>query len=188
MHRRTLLAVAVFALSIVIVTSTGSFTSASVERGVSVAVADDDHAFVGVEAKEPVLDNGNYTVTLMEVSNRFNSDLEEVSVESDAVIANAETTGPPPVIKEVWTVDSQGDARTIQVKASVTCSNAASGGTVPVHLTVSTGGVSVEMTRSAYITCTGEPHGNGSPASSSESSSANNSSSGSSTATSTAES
>jgi hypothetical protein len=150
MNRRTLLAVAVFALSIAVVTGSGSFTSASAERPVSVDVVDDEHALVGVDTVNHELANGRHQVVLMRVSNHFHSDVTSVTV---TVID--EPSGPPEVVQRLSYPSTISTGETIEVSADVACGNTSTQGPVRLRMNVTTGDASVEMTRSVTIECTG---------------------------------
>ncbi|MFW6376487.1 MAG: hypothetical protein ACOC0F_00790 [archaeon] len=155
MNRRTLLAVAAFALSIAIVAGSGSFTSASADRPVSVNVVADDRAFVGIETESHELTNGNHRVVVATITNRFDTRLNHASV-----TVPGEPSGPPPVIGDVEspsTIDSGGE---IDVRASVRCGNATSGASIPLRIEAWSENVHVEMTRSVTISCTGTVPGN----------------------------
>ena len=178
MNRRTLLAVAVFALSVAVVTGSGSFTSASAERSVLIDVADDDHAFVGVENGTHKLPNGQHEVVLMNVSNRFDSDVEAVTI---TVID--EPSGPPEVVQRLSYPSTIPTGETIEVSADVACGNTSTQGPVRLRMNVTTGDASVEMTRSVTIVCTGAAPANESSESDTTDSSANTTSENSSTAT-----
>jgi uncharacterized membrane protein len=180
MNRRTLLAVAMFALSVAVVTGSGSFTSASAERSVSVDVVEDERAFVGIERAGPEVPNGNHEVVLMYVTNRFHSKAESISV-----VAVGEPSGPPPVVQELTHPSKIQAGEKIPVRAKVTCGNATTGGEILVRLNVTTDGATVEMTRSVTIECTGAPPANESsePTTTTTDSSANTTSENSSTAT-----
>lgn len=178
MHRRTLLAVAVFALSIAIVTGSGSFTSASAERPVSVQVVEDERAFVGVETVPHELANGKHHIVLIHVSNRFGSDVESITV---TVID--EPSGPPPVVQGLSYPSTIQTGGTIDVSADVACGNTSTEDPVRLRMTVTTGDATVEVTRSVTIVCTGSPAANESSESGTTDTSASNTSDGSTTAT-----
>lgn len=59
--------------AILLVGSTGAFSSVSAERGINVAVVDDENAYMGIESGEEVEQSGNdsYSATYLTVRNGF---------------------------------------------------------------------------------------------------------------------
>lgn len=93
------LLLAVAAVSTLLVGSAG-FTSVSAERPVSVGVVEDSEAYVGYH---PVgdgtkLSDSNETVTLVNVTNRLSSTIENISVELTKTDVSGELTQVPETI------------------------------------------------------------------------------------------
>lgn len=114
---------AVVALSGLLVGSAG-FGSASAERGVSVAVVDDDSAYVGYESSDLTVNDGD-RVPIVTVSNRLFDDVvvTDVTVSSESVtFANLShpTLAPGESAVIEGTVDCQpGDAETVEVTVTL---------------------------------------------------------------------
>lgn len=73
--------------AILLVSSTGAFSSVSAERGINVAVVDDENAYMGIESGEEVEQSGNdsYSATYLTVRNGFQVPVRAtVSVESSS--------------------------------------------------------------------------------------------------------
>ena len=58
------------------------FTNASVERGVSVQVTNDDHAFVGYQSSDLTVEDGE-TIDLVTVENRFSHSVDVTDITID---------------------------------------------------------------------------------------------------------
>lgn len=132
-HWRLLL-VAVLLASVVTVTATGGFSSATAERGVHVNVAEDPNAYLGIEQapSETENDTTNLEVT---VANQFpaGTDLTTVEVtingtavdfaEGNAVEPGDERTytfGTVPCEGRI-TVEAQGEGVTVGLNRTVAC-------------------------------------------------------------------
>ena len=73
--------------AILLVSSTGAFSSVSAERGINIAVVDDENAYMGIESGEEVEQSGNdsYSATYLTVRNGFQVPVRAtVSVESSS--------------------------------------------------------------------------------------------------------
>ena len=159
MRRAAYAGVALAAL--LLVSSTGGFTSVNADRPLGIAVADDDEAFLGIETTEPTLANGRHdAVALATVTNRLPGPLTDVDVR----LTGATGGQPPkllpqgnPDVTVPATLDVTEDGT---VTADVGCSAAGGGAhtvTWDLHLEASGDGVTVELTRPVTVTCTGEP-------------------------------
>ncbi|UWG46461.1 Uncharacterized protein HSRCO_0159 [Halanaeroarchaeum sp. HSR-CO] len=117
-----------FALAVVAVTGllVGSigFGSVAAERGVSVAVVDDDSAYVGYESSDTTVADGD-RVAVVTVTNRLFDDVSvtNVSVESESVTfadLSEPTLAPGEAAAIEGTVDcSPGDAETVEVTVTL---------------------------------------------------------------------
>jgi hypothetical protein len=119
------------AAALLVTTGTGAFSATVADRGVTVAVVDDDSAFLGFE--QSALPNGstaNLTVT-MTVTNRFpETDLETVAIEvsgSQRELVDGGSLGPGDSVTRTW--------------ADVPCGD-------PILVTAAGGGVDVTLNRS----------------------------------------
>jgi hypothetical protein len=161
MRNRTILAVVMVFLSIAAVTGTGSFTSASVDRPVSIAVVEDERAYVGIHENRPVISPGTHDVVLVRIANRFDSDVENVDVTVRDDRRLLETgRGTPPIVHDVdapYAIPEGGDGF---VEANVTCGATNTEAIVPLRITLGTGNVTAEMTRNVTIECVGPPPAN----------------------------
>ncbi|AUV83765.1 hypothetical protein C2R22_20685 [Salinigranum rubrum] len=88
MNRRHLLFVALVAVGLSSVTGVGSVSSVSADRDISVAVADDSEAYLGIEFG--AVENGTATLT---VTNRISTEALDVTVE-DGDTTELQTLGP----------------------------------------------------------------------------------------------
>jgi len=156
---RRLVAVAAATLAVTLLVSSSGFSTVNADRGVSVSVADDSEAFVGVETHSPeIAGAGPETVTLLTVENNFGDSLSVTATIVDGGDA------PPPFIKETRLETAEPFVGQEDVNATVHCSNSSSTAsvagpndkteTVDVRLTVTGSSVRVEMTRSVTVTCT----------------------------------
>jgi len=159
MTRRRPVAVVALAVSLVLVTSSGGFTTAASERTVQIASGADDSALLTVESAAPELPNGNHRgVALLTITNRFPAAIVDVdaSVRSTGHPSPPRLTGhgvqPPPT--------PVGIGESVAVTASVTCGANPSGSdrfTIRVAA-VTAGGSSVELERTVTVVCKGEPN------------------------------
>lgn len=162
-----------------LVVGSGAFTAASVERGVSVSVADDEDAYLGLDVPEEVTVAGGewvtgsgastpaaagerqsngagnseqaglrrQTVALFEVTNRFSASVDvDVSIESRPGVPNVESVSP---------AEDVDPGATASVTAVVTCPSGHPEKDLTLYITAEGHGVSVEMTRTVTVTCTG---------------------------------
>ncbi|MCU4802196.1 hypothetical protein OB920_17610 [Halobacteria archaeon HArc-gm2] len=159
MTRRRPVAVLALAVSLVLVTSSGGFTTAASERTVQIASGADDSALLTVESAAPELPNGNHRdVTLLTITNRFPAAIVDVdaSVRSAGHPSPPRLTGhgvqPPPT--------PVGIGESVAVTASVTCgANPPGSDRFTIRLAATTaGGSSVELERNVTVVCTGEPN------------------------------
>ncbi|PSP72968.1 hypothetical protein BRC86_10865 [Halobacteriales archaeon QS_3_64_16] len=120
---------ATVALALALVASTGAFSAASADRGISVAVADDDRAYLGVQLD----DTGNESVEVT-LTNRFDSDLSSVTISTDTDTASlsldSRDTGSVIVgidcgDSKTVTIDGLGESASVSLErhASVGCSS-----------------------------------------------------------------
>lgn len=129
----TLRGVAVVLLGLALLTSlvaTNAYSSAAADRDLSVAVVDDDEAYVGYESERvSVTNTGNETATatLVTVTNRFQSSIEVIDVAVD--------TGS---VLQVDIIDDGGsiDPGTgSEIRAEISCDQSVTE-PVPVSITV----------------------------------------------------
>lgn len=169
-ERGRLLAVAA-ALAVAATVGSGGFTSVAADRGVSVAVADDGEAFLGVDTRDLSVDNGNHHVTLIDLTNRFPGEptVESVRVHDTRIVeqrgpgaAGASNGNAIPNVRGVH--GTTGD--NLAIEGTVVCGNGGQSGgrdapqaVVAVDFVVDAGEVTVEMTREVEITCAGQPPG-----------------------------
>jgi hypothetical protein len=154
MHRRTLLAVAVLALSIAIVTGSGSFTSASAERPVSVQIVEDHSAFLGVDYQENVqvtITNGSETETIeLRIQNRFG---EAIDVKVRKIRVDGPLTGENVTIPSEANHLQPYDEPTIPL--TVTCHEEGTS-SISYEILATGSSVRVEMTRKLTVQCTNQ--------------------------------
>ena len=147
--------------ALLLVSTTGGFTSVGADRGLSVAVADDDEAYLGIETTDPTLANGRHDgVVLATVTNRLPGPLTDVDVR-----VTGATGGQPPKLLPQGNPDVTAPA-TLDVSeqgvvtADLACSAAGGGAhtvTWDLHIEASAEGATVELTRPVTVTCTGDP-------------------------------
>lgn len=139
---------------------TGAFSAASADRGVEVAVVDDEQAMLGIDGGPHAFRNGNEVRELLTVTNRF-SESVTVTIEID------EPGGKSPKLMSggARTVAlSPGDSHTIDPK--IQCSS--TGGTAlprsetwNVSVTAEGDSVHVDTEAELEVVCTGEGKGQG---------------------------
>jgi hypothetical protein len=151
-RRLALLLAAVAATSLI--AGAGGFTSARLDRGVSVAVVGDDAAYVGVESPDRTLVNGmNREVPLVTLTNRFDAPLDEVRV------SVADDDGQPPTVRTVEPLDRLPSGESVTVDAAVVCEDGpARSEAVTVQVEAAGEGVSVALNRTLTLECTGAPN------------------------------
>lgn len=160
-RRRISLALAV--LGVVLLTvGTGGFSSVDADRNVRIAVANDEHALLGVDERTPEPGNGRHRdpVVLFVVENQASSsqlDVTVLDVES-AHVDDARGEGRPAKVPSV--VARAGDTATEQeivAKRIVCAANRANETRVTVRFRASTDGFSVQLERDVRISCSGNP-------------------------------
>jgi hypothetical protein len=164
--RRRLLILAAFALAVVSATGTGGFSAAQMDRGVSVAVAPDSDAILGIKTYDQTADDAGKLdpgrtkgetgppteVVLLEVTNRTGQDIESIDVDIDEPDEPNERR-PPKVMDagasyvgdDIW-----------EVQADVVCGSEMSE-TWTVDLTIQADGVQAELSRSVDVACDSQP-------------------------------
>lgn len=132
-RRRRLLVLAAVIAGAAVVTGTGGFSSAAVERDVQVRIADDENAYLGFERN--VTSVGNDTVDLeVRVSNRFGTTMlttVEVTVDgATADLGGDDPVGPGEAVGRTFrsvpcgdsiSVTASGDGVTVRFDRSVPC-------------------------------------------------------------------
>ena len=106
--------------AILLVSSTGAFSSVSAERGINVAVVDDENAYIGIESKEEVELSGsdNYSTTYLTVRNGFQVPVRAtVSVES----SSSDNLSVDFDSGREWEAASASDAASEDLGAQFTC-------------------------------------------------------------------
>jgi len=160
MIRRVPLALALLGIALLAV-GTGGFSATSADRGVSVAVVDDENALLGVENGAVALDNGNHSdVTLLALENQADSTrlrIADLTVETPPD-ERALDAGSPPKLYGV-SVESNGNPtkRRIVADKVVCASNRGNEKRVIVGLTASSEHLTVELAREVVVECTGNP-------------------------------
>jgi plastocyanin len=130
-----------------LVVGSSGFTNASADRSVSVQVVDDDRAFVGYQAHDRTVENGE-TVALVTVENRFDHPVQVTDVEiEDGAITISNPMKPGPI--------HSGESR--DIRGTVECT---SGDSTDIELTVTVAGEAVTAqlsgdteTREFTLTC-----------------------------------
>lgn len=149
--RQLVLALAVLA-AVVLVTGSGGFDAVQADRGVHVAVADDEHAYLGIAVDDPTLTHGAHDdVVLLSLRNQFGRPLTEVSV----TVTNDGKT--PPVLRAVDAPASLSVGERGTVTADVTCGGLDRGETWTVTVVASGPGVETALSREVTVTCEGPP-------------------------------
>jgi hypothetical protein len=132
-HRHLLLVAGLLA-SVVIVTATGGFSSATADRGVQVSVTEDTNAYLGVEQAHSGTGNGTTNLEVT-VRNQFTADTDlttvEVTVNGTAVdLAERDTIEPGETRVHTFTavpcegrltVEAQGTGVIIGLNRTVAC-------------------------------------------------------------------
>jgi len=151
MNAVRLLAVVGVAASLVLVApQTGAFTSATVDRSVSVAVVDDENAYLGIQ-QSPVSVTGSQSseVVLLTLTNRFQKPLDIT------VRVTARTTDRRPTVARASgpaTLDAGAEA---SVTAVATCANSTATEQSTVSISASGDGVLVTADRTVTVDCVG---------------------------------
>lgn len=166
-RRRVSLALALLAVALLAV-GTGGFGSSEVDRGLDVAVVDDESALLGVEvgendADEVRLDNGdNRDVTLVALENQAgDSALRVANLRVSPRDADRNlTSGRPPHVRNVSVKAGAAPTEKRIVAETVVCGNNRENRMgIDVDLTAYADGVAVELTRTVWVECTGDPSG-----------------------------
>jgi len=138
-----------FVLGIVLLTvQTGAFSRASADRGVDIAVVNDDDAYLGIE-KRPVsvTSNESENASLVRLTNRFSRSLELV-----LTIAESDTERLPDISSvDGPTVLQSGESESI--RATVRCDNLTATETATVGIQASNDGTRVVANRTIQISC-----------------------------------
>jgi len=158
--RGQIILVAAFA-ALSLALGTGGFSAAQVDRGVSVSVVDDEHAFVGIHVQDSISvpygsndgngSDGRERVQVMALENNFG---EPLTVD---VTVYEQSSQPPQLGKgsdghDSFTLDPNDG--THGVSFPVVCANANGGSeTWTVSVTARTGGVTAVMDRAVRIEC-----------------------------------
>jgi len=126
----------------------GAFSSAQVERGVSVSVVDDDHALVGYDSPSDDVDGKQVAhgeqVGLVTVENRFAGDVE-ISIE-DVTLDVTPDNGEYPNVTEVTYDDGTfGPGHSETIKGAIECTDNGERATVELTVRVTGEGVSAEL-------------------------------------------
>lgn len=147
---RLLATVGVVASFALLTLQSGAFSSATAERSVSVAVADDENAYLGMQ-QSPVAVTGNRSrgVVLLTVTNRFPRPLDL------AVRVTERNPSERPTVARVSGPDTLAPGAESTVTAVVTCANGTGSETATVSLSASSEGVSVTANRSVAVRCAG---------------------------------
>lgn len=167
-RRRVSLALALLAVALLAV-GTGGFSSSAADRGLEIAVVDDERAFLGVDVGgdgETVrLDNGNRdnrNVTLLALENRVgDSTLRVADLTVEARDADRRlTSGRPPHVRDASVQPGTDPTEKRIVAGTVVCaSNQENRMAVEVGLTAYADGFAVELTRTVWVECSGDPPG-----------------------------
>lgn len=161
MRRAAYAGVAIAAL--LLVSTTGGFTSVGADRGLSIAVADDDEAFVGIDMADQTLDNGNHDeVRLAVLTNRLSSPLTDVAVQVTGTSASQSPKLVPQGNSDVVAPGTLDVSESGEVTADIRC-DAAGGGahaeTWDLRIEANGEGVTVDLPRQVTVACTGERAG-----------------------------
>lgn len=126
----------------VLMFGTVGFGSTTADRGMSVAVVDDDNAYVGYETSD-IEANASDEVSLVEITNRFGSDtaVDVVNVTIDVDGVNASGI----VIEPAHLPDSIGPGESGTVTGTVEQCSLGETGTVQVTVEVEGGDVKAEI-------------------------------------------
>lgn len=137
--RRQIGFVLIVLVALLSIVATGGFSTAEAERGITVAVVDDDEAYLGYDEPDHTVEvNGTETVTLVKVTNRFPHDLTELAT----TVRAGDPVSVDNVNDNVGTISS-GD--TAAITGEITCSRAGSTATVIVDVTASSSETEVTL-------------------------------------------
>jgi len=141
MRRKRLIAVAVLVLAVPAATGTGSFSAMTAERGVDIAVAGDDNAFLGISQKGGEGVVGGESFTLLALTDRFSGELRLSSVTTESSLVTIDTSPP---------IDIGDEEQVTPVRAN--CDTAGSGA-VTVSIVATGTDASVELERTVEVSC-----------------------------------
>ena len=149
--RRLALVGLAVAMVVAVTAGTGAFSATATDRGIEVAVVDDDEAYLGIET-EPVSVPGNATTTvaLATFTNRFPSAVDvsvTVTEGTDSVPTVGALAGP-------GTLES-GERGTLS--ADLTCDDSAAEARVDLEVRATGPETSVELTRTVAVACEQRP-------------------------------
>lgn len=154
MHRRRLLALAVILTALAATTGTGGYTSTAADRGLGVAVLEDDRMLLGVDTAAPDLAAGSHEdVVLLEIRNQFGADTTLSSI--DAEVATADATPAVTVHTEtVATPDELAGGGSGAVTVDVECTGEETATeSVTVTVTAADDTQRFTATRETTVTC-----------------------------------
>lgn len=132
-RRKIVFGVLVVAIAL-LATGTGGFSSIEAERGVDVAVAEDEHALLGIEVAETEGTVGN-SFTLLKLFNNFDQDISVESVEAD----------------DKAPIDVQ--SATVNGAVTVECLSAVTSAEVDLTVSVTGDDVSITKYKDVEVTC-----------------------------------
>jgi hypothetical protein len=164
--------------AVVLSVGTGAYSSFTAQRGVSVAVEENEDAFLSIEAESLELDNGEYeaasknesehdddeedaaesstkrSVTLLELENNFREPLDTIEIE----LASGDTAGPPVFHGGVRSPTNLDVGEDYTVMGNIACAtNADNEETWTFRITASGESVAVNTKIDIAIECTGAP-------------------------------
>ena len=144
--RRRLLFLAI--LAVASATGTGGFSTAEMDRGVSVSVVSDDKAMIGIKTHDQNLAPGQtHDVVLLTVINRLGQNrINDIAVDVD----EPKEEPDPPKVKQV--LEPRNNDRIWKIPARVVCGSGMSE-TWTVDLTVKAEGVTAELSRHVDVRC-----------------------------------
>ena len=129
---------------VLVAVGTGGYSSVTADRGVSIGVADDAEAFLGVE-REVVTDTENSTEISLAVTNRLST---EIRVE----ITHRSTGNGPPVEIDPSAFEL-GAGETRDVRMAIDCRSTASAGDVELDIDAVGDAVEIELQRAVDARC-----------------------------------
>lgn len=148
MRRRSVLLVAAAVAAAALVAPSGALSTATLDRGVSVQVAADEDAVLGVEATDVVVSGDATDVDLLTLVNRHHADLTGVQVTVSE--ANASRA---PSLSNVTGVDSLDVGESGTVRADVSCEGTTNGERVTLDVVAAGDGLEIRLTRHVEVAC-----------------------------------
>lgn len=131
------ISIALFAVGILLsITATGGFSTTVTDRDMTVSVVDDENAYVGYDSPSALNVSSGDQVTLVTVSNRFDTAVDVTDVTVDSPTNLTVDVGPYP--SGIVPGDSGA------VTASISCSSNVTA--KPLRVTVTVGGADVSAT------------------------------------------